>query len=61
MFDDDEEATRARQAQQPKLDDMSVEELREYIESLEAEIERVKAEIAARSKHIAEAAQVFKS
>lgn len=61
MFEDDEEAVRARQAGQPKLDDMSVEEMTEYIASLEAEIERVKAEIAQRTQHIQAAAQIFKS
>jgi len=60
MFDDEDEV-RARQAGQPKLEDMSVEEMTEYISSLEAEIERVKAEIAQRNEHIQAAAQIFKS
>lgn len=61
MFDDEEDEVRARQAAQPKLDDMSVEELTEYIGSLEAEIERVRAEIAQRNQHIEAAAQIFKT
>lgn len=60
MFEDDEDAGRARKAAQPVLDDMSIEDLTEYIASLEAEIERVKVEIDRREKHRDAAAQVFK-
>lgn len=60
MFDDDDDAVRARQAVQVKLDDMSIDDMNEYISSLEAEIERVRAEIDKREQHRDQAAQVFK-
>lgn len=60
MFDDDEEVVRARQAARPNLDDMSIEDLGEYIASLEAEISRARAEIERREQHRDAAAQVFK-
>lgn len=60
MFDDDDDAVRARQAVQVKLDDMSIDDMNEYISSLEAEIDRVRAEIGKREQHRDQAAQVFK-
>jgi uncharacterized small protein (DUF1192 family) len=43
-----------------ELDSLSVEELRDYIAQLEAEIERVKAKIAAKRTHLEGAAGLFK-
>ncbi|MGH6931312.1 MAG: DUF1192 domain-containing protein [Dongiaceae bacterium] len=42
------------------LDKMSVEELSDYIASLQAEIARVNAKIAAKKAHLAGAAGLFK-
>ena len=42
------------------LDDMSIEALQEYIAELEAEIERVKAEITAKQGHRSDAEAFFK-
>jgi uncharacterized small protein (DUF1192 family) len=42
------------------LDRMSIEELRDYIASLEAEILRVRAKIEAKKAHLAGAAALFK-
>ena len=51
-----------RKAPAPReLDSLSIEELKEYIVSLEAEIERVKAKIAAKQAHLAGAAGLFKA
>jgi uncharacterized small protein (DUF1192 family) len=43
-----------------ELDSLSVEELRNYIAELEAEIDRVKAKIAAKQAHLTGAASLFK-
>ena len=43
-----------------ELDSLSVEELRDYIAQLEAEIERVKAKIAVKRAHLEGAAGLFK-
>jgi uncharacterized small protein (DUF1192 family) len=42
------------------LDPMSVEDLRDYIASLQAEIARAEANMAAKSTHLAAAASLFK-
>jgi uncharacterized small protein (DUF1192 family) len=44
-----------------ELDSLSIEELKEYIAQLEAEIERVKLKIAAKEDHLAGAAGLFKN
>jgi len=43
------------------LDRMSIEELKDYIAAMEAEISRVKAKIEAKKAHLAGAAGLFKS
>jgi uncharacterized small protein (DUF1192 family) len=43
-----------------ELDSLSIEELRGYIAELEAEIDRVKAKIAAKQAHLTGAAALFK-
>ncbi|MGE0118188.1 MAG: DUF1192 domain-containing protein [Dongiaceae bacterium] len=43
------------------LDRMSIEELQDYIVSLEAEIARVKAKVDAKKAHLAGAAGLFKT
>ena len=44
-----------------ELDSLSIEELKEYIAQLEAEIERVKLKIEAKEAHLAGAAGLFKN
>jgi uncharacterized small protein (DUF1192 family) len=44
-----------------ELDSLSIEELKEYIAQLEAEIERVKLKIAGKEAHLAGAAGLFKN
>ena len=44
----------------PDLDRMSIEELKDYIAAMEAEISRVKAKIEAKKTHLAGAASLFK-
>ena len=51
-----------KKAVTPKnLDVMSVEELNDYVRSLEAEIARVKIKIEAKKSHLGAAASLFKS
>jgi uncharacterized small protein (DUF1192 family) len=45
----------------PDLDRMSIEELKDYIASMEAEIARVRSKIKAKQAHLAGAAALFKS
>ncbi len=60
MDTDDLEPQRPKPA--PKnLDPMSVEELREYVASLRAEIGRAEAKIGAKSAHLNAAAGLFRS
>jgi uncharacterized small protein (DUF1192 family) len=42
------------------LDDMNVEDLKEYVATLKAEIERVEAKIKAKQSHASAAASFFK-
>jgi uncharacterized small protein (DUF1192 family) len=42
------------------LDDMNIEDLREYVATLTAEIERVEAKIKAKQGHASAAASLFK-
>lgn len=60
MFDDDLEP-RTKKPKLRNLDNMSVEELKEYIEAMKAEIVRVEAEISKKQKHMDAAASLFKS
>lgn len=58
MIFDDEDTKKPNQG--PKvLDDMSIDELKDYIEDLKAEIERVEQEITAKKAHNDAAAALF--
>jgi len=58
---DPEELEPRKKAPAPReLDSLSIEELRGYIAQMEAEIERVKAKIAAKQAHLTGAAGLFK-
>lgn len=60
LFDDDN--TPQNQPKKKRvLDKMSVEELRQYIDDMKEEIVRVEAEIARKKAHAAAAASIFKS
>ncbi len=59
MFDDEVKKPKGHEVGMP-IDTMSVEELTDRIGMLEAEIERLKAAIAARQKSKSDAASVFK-
>ena len=51
----------ASQEESPKnLDDMNIEDLKEYVAALKAEIERVEAKIKAKQSHASAAASFFK-
>jgi uncharacterized small protein (DUF1192 family) len=50
----------ARKAKPLNLDDISVDDLKEYIAVLKAEIERVEAKIKAKQSHASAAAAFFK-
>lgn len=58
MFDDDLDKKPVSQEFPAKLDSLSVDDLHEYIDALEAEIERVKAEIS-KKQAAANAADAF--
>lgn len=60
MFDDDLEP-RTGKPQVKNLEPLSIEELEQYIKDMEAEIERVKADIVSKKAHRDAAASVFKS
>ncbi|MCM2344920.1 MAG: DUF1192 domain-containing protein [Alphaproteobacteria bacterium] len=60
MFDDDLEP-RTKKTKLRNLDNMSVEELKDYIEDMKAEILRVETEISKKQKHMNAAATLFKS
>jgi uncharacterized small protein (DUF1192 family) len=57
---DDLDPRNARKAKPLNLDDMSVEDLREYISVLKAEIARVEDKIKAKQSHASAAASFFK-
>lgn len=58
---DDEDLEPQRAAPKPRnLDPMSIEQLNEYIAELEAEIERVRAEIGRKSGHLDTAEALFR-
>jgi uncharacterized small protein (DUF1192 family) len=50
----------AKKAKPLNLDDMSIEDLREYIDVLKAEIVRVEAKVKAKQSHASAAASFFK-
>ena len=59
LMDDDLEPRNGPKKPKP-LDGMSVDELRDYIDALKAEITRVEATLSAKSAHMAAAAALFK-
>lgn len=61
MFSDDDLDPRTKKAKLRNLDNMSVEELREYIAALQSEIVRVESEISRKQKHMDAASSLFKS
>ena len=58
--DDDELEPRTKKPQPKNLDPMSVEELRDYIAGLQAEIARAEEKIKAKQAHAAAAQTFFK-
>ena len=61
MAADDEELIRTLTQREKDLEDMSVQELKEYIEELKAEIAKVEAKITAKQSHMADVENLFKS
>lgn len=60
-MDPEELEPRKKLSTPPDLDRMSIEELKDYIAAMEAEISRVKAKIEAKKTHLAGAAGLFKN
>ena len=60
-MDPEELEPRKKPPTPPDLDRMSIEELKDYIASMEAEIARVKSKIEAKQAHLAGAAALFKT
>ena len=60
IFDDDTDP-KTRKQKQRQLDNLSVPELRDYIQQLKNEIGRVEADIQKKEKHKAAADALFKS
>ncbi len=59
-FELDDLDPRQRKTQPRNLDVMNVEDLKEYVVVLKAELERVEAKIKAKQSHAAAAASLFK-
>ena len=59
-FDLDDLDPRQKKTQPKNLDVMNVEDLKEYVVALKAELERVEAKIKAKQSHAAVAASLFK-
>ena len=59
-FETDDLEPLKKKSQPRNLDPMSVEELREYVDALKAEIVRVEEKIKAKQSHAAAAASFFK-
>ena len=57
---DDLDPRNAKKAKPLNLDDMNIEDLREYVSVLTAEIARVEAKIKAKQSHASAAASFFK-
>ncbi len=57
---DDLDPRNARKAKPLNLDDMNIEDLREYVSVLKAEIARVEDKIKAKQSHASAAASFFK-
>lgn len=60
MFDEEDQKRSGRKGPKP-LDNMSVEELEDYIADLKAEIERCEGEIAKKKAHHEAASSIFKT
>ena len=58
-MDEEETKPKARYQLGMNLEPMSVEALQEYLQAMEAEAERVRAEVAARGEHRAAAEALF--
>jgi len=59
-FDLDDLDPRQKKTKPLNLDEMNVEDLKEYVAVLKAEIERVEAKINAKQSHASAAASLFK-
>jgi uncharacterized small protein (DUF1192 family) len=59
-FDLDDLDPRQKKAKALNLDEMNIEDLKEYVAVLKAEIERVEAKIKAKQSHASAAASFFK-
>ena len=59
-FDLDDLDPRNAKKKPLNLDDMNIEDLKEYVAALQAEIDRVEAKINAKQSHAAAAASFFK-
>jgi uncharacterized small protein (DUF1192 family) len=59
MFSDDDLDPKTKRGKPRALDNMSVPELRQYIEDMKAEIARVEADIAKKEKHKAAVDALF--
>jgi uncharacterized small protein (DUF1192 family) len=59
-FDLDDLDPRQKKAKALNLDEMNIDDLREYVAALKAEIERVEAKIKAKQSHASAAASFFK-
>ncbi|MBS0548432.1 MAG: DUF1192 domain-containing protein [Proteobacteria bacterium] len=57
---DDLDPRNARKAKPLNLDDLNIEDLRDYVEVLKAEIVRVEAKLKAKQSHASAAASFFK-
>ncbi|WP_428681110.1 DUF1192 domain-containing protein [Reyranella sp.] len=60
-FDLDDLDPRQKKTQPKNLDVMNVEDLKEYVVALKAELERAEAKIKAKQSHAAAAASLFKN
>jgi len=59
-FDLDDLDPRQKKTQPKNLDAMNIEDLKEYVAAMKAEIERVEAKIKAKQSHASAAASFFK-
>jgi uncharacterized small protein (DUF1192 family) len=59
-FDLDDLDPRQKKAKALNLDEMNIDDLREYVAALRAEIERVEAKIGAKQSHASAAESFFK-
>jgi uncharacterized small protein (DUF1192 family) len=59
-FDLDDLDPRQKKKQPLNLDDMNIDDLKEYVAVLKAEIDRVEAKIKAKLSHASSAASIFK-